>query len=118
MTAPAYAPAPISWLPAVAPPAEAMPADVYFDARGCERCGERDPCCLEFHHKDPSQKTGAIAVLCGWSWKRLEAEIAKCVVLCANCHCRAHASRDPARSRAPGARAKVSSSEAGFSWIY
>jgi len=59
--------------------------------RGCERCGEKDPCCLEFHHRDPAKKYADIPALYGWGWKRLEAEIAKCIVLCANCHCKEHA---------------------------
>lgn len=48
--------------------------------------------CLEFHHKDPSKKevTLSRAVNNGWSIERMEKEIAKCVVLCANCHRKLH----------------------------
>ncbi len=59
----------------------------------CAMCPESTTCCLEFHHKDPKKKDLAIAegVHNGWSIKRLMAEIAKCVVLCANCHRKVHA---------------------------
>lgn len=58
----------------------------------CERCGENDPICLDFHHKNPSEKEITIghAVAHGWSIERLEAEIAKCEVVCANCHRKIH----------------------------
>jgi hypothetical protein len=59
----------------------------------CERCGENHPACLGFHHADPSAKetTVAEAVKRGFGRKRLLAEIAKCEVLCANCHAKHHA---------------------------
>lgn len=55
--------------------------------RACERCGFNDPRALTFHHRDPSTKSFPIATY-AWkvSWERLVAEIAKCDVLCANCH--------------------------------
>jgi hypothetical protein len=52
--------------------------------------------CLDFHHADPAEKDidPAQAVsLKGWSIDRIRAEIAKCAVLCANCHRKAHAGR-------------------------
>ena len=58
----------------------------------CAHCGEKDPICLEFHHKDPAEKDLDIAVGMGrWSQKRLEQEIGKCMVLCSNCHKKEHA---------------------------
>lgn len=58
----------------------------------CAHCGEKDPVCLEFHHKDPAEKDLAIATgMSRWSRKRLEEEIAKCIVLCSNCHKKEHA---------------------------
>jgi hypothetical protein len=46
-----------------------------------------------FHHADPETKetTVAEAVRRGFGRKRLLAEIAKCEVLCANCHAKHHA---------------------------
>lgn len=69
----------------------------YLEARkaeiGCQACSERHPACLDFHHRDPSQKeleVSKIVHLHGWSKERIEAEIAKCDILCANCHRKLH----------------------------
>lgn len=60
--------------------------------RGCSRCPERDPVCLQFHHTDPAKKLYAIGRLYGgtWSWETILREIEKCIVLCANCHLKLH----------------------------
>lgn len=60
--------------------------------KACLTCGEADPVCLNFHHRDPDQKEIAVAdaVRNEWSNSRLLAEIAKCDVLCANCHAKRH----------------------------
>ena len=59
----------------------------------CLFCGEGSAICLDFHHKDPSTKKGAVANLV--RDKRpiheVEAEIAKCIVVCRNCHAKLHA---------------------------
>lgn len=49
--------------------------------------------CFDFHHEDGSKKEGHIARLLEGKRHReaLEAEIKKCVILCANCHRRRHA---------------------------
>ena len=54
----------------------------------CENCGEWRPECLQFHHRDPRQKEFNISewIRNGVSLETLRAEIAKCDVLCANCH--------------------------------
>ena len=53
----------------------------------CVDCGLADVLVLEFDHVTGT-KEGTIAVMVreGVSLKRLRAEIAKCVVRCANCH--------------------------------
>lgn len=58
----------------------------------CARCPESHPATLDFHHLDPAQKDRSVAkaVIQGWSIERLEREIAKCLVLCANCHRKLH----------------------------
>jgi hypothetical protein len=58
----------------------------------CRKCGEDHPACLDFHHRDPSTKLFNIsrAVLSQMSKVKILAEIAKCDVLCANCHRKAH----------------------------
>lgn len=56
-------------------------------ASGCFACGEKRIECLDFHHKD--RKTKSFNIGLNWdsvSRERLEAEVAKCQVLCANCH--------------------------------
>jgi len=56
--------------------------------RGCQSCGETDPACLDFHHPDEESKEMAVTDLItyGHGRKRLREEMAKCDVLCANCH--------------------------------
>ena len=58
-------------------------------AKGCEICGYNEhPAALQFDHIDPTQKEFNVgeAVSNSYGWSRIEAEIAKCRVLCANCH--------------------------------
>ncbi|MBI4447784.1 hypothetical protein HY643_02295 [Candidatus Woesearchaeota archaeon] len=58
----------------------------------CKRCGyDKYPEVLEFHHRDPAQKDFNISKKghCR-SWKRVEKEIKKCDLLCANCHREIH----------------------------
>lgn len=57
----------------------------------CEDCEENHPACLDFHHINPEEKRFAIANVKDFlSWSALKAEIAKCRVLCANCHRKEH----------------------------
>jgi len=58
----------------------------------CAYCSETDPACLDFHHIDPSEKEINVpwAVDWGWGVERIKREIAKCIVLCANCHRKNH----------------------------
>lgn len=62
------------------------------DARkgGCIRCEESHPSCLDFHHRDRATKDADIATMRRFGIPRLIAEIAKCDVLCANCHRKLH----------------------------
>lgn len=58
----------------------------------CLKCGENHPACLDFHHRDPSSKDGDIGGAWRlWTRERILSEIAKCDVLCANCHRKEHA---------------------------
>jgi len=56
--------------------------------RACIRCGNSDCRVLDFHHLDKDEKDGGLgqAVARNWSKERILREIAKCEVLCANCH--------------------------------
>jgi hypothetical protein len=60
--------------------------------KGCAKCGERHPACLEFHHLDPSVKgfNLAEAPTRVTDPTRILAEMAKCIVLCSNCHRKLH----------------------------
>lgn len=62
---------------------------------GCSFCKEKDFCCLEFHHKTPSQKEYEISKMISNSVSdnRIKEEIKKCIVICANCHRKLHANR-------------------------
>lgn len=61
-------------------------------ALGCQRCGSRpsESAELHFHHSDASTKSFALAKAGGRSRERIEAEVAKCEVLCAACHIDTH----------------------------
>ena len=54
-------------------------------ASGCVDCGERNPIVLDFDHVLGNKKF-TIGRGQHRSWTKVEAEIAKCVVRCSNCH--------------------------------
>jgi len=59
----------------------------------CSRCSESHQACLDFHHRDPKTKEKEVAATVsnyGWAKERILKEIAKCIVLCANCHRKEH----------------------------
>jgi hypothetical protein len=58
----------------------------YLLTHPCQSCGERDPNVLEFHHVGSKDLAITRMVTGGWSIRRIQAEISKCDVLCANCH--------------------------------
>lgn len=60
----------------------------------CKICGY-DKClaAIDFHHRDPREKDFSISLK--MSWEAIEAELAKCVALCANCHREVHAGLHP-----------------------
>ena len=65
--------------------------NAYKSERGCLYCPENDSCCLDFHHKTDNKE---FAVGKAVSWKygfdRIKNEIAKCDVVCSNCHRKLH----------------------------
>lgn len=56
---------------------------------GCEDCGTHGGK-LEHHHRDPSTKRYQVSQMSSCSQETLEAEIAKCDVLCRSCHKKRH----------------------------
>ena len=55
-------------------------------------CGEDHPACLDFHHRNPDEKEAEVSTLVGTSGSinRILKEIAKCDVVCSNCHRKKH----------------------------
>lgn len=60
----------------------------YLEEHPCVDCGESDPVVLDFDHVDPADKFDGIShmIRAAYSLARLQAEIAKCQIRCANCH--------------------------------
>jgi len=55
--------------------------------RGCTDCGYRaNPVALDFDHLPGSVKLYRVCSMAGMSRGLIDAEIAKCEVVCANCH--------------------------------
>jgi hypothetical protein len=58
----------------------------YLSTHPCEHCGESDIRVLELHHVGDKDKTVSQMVGEGLSTERIQRELEKCQVLCANCH--------------------------------
>ena len=57
----------------------------------CVSCGyDKYYGALHFHHKDPSTKSANWNKVRLWNWEKVEKELDKCDLLCANCHAEAH----------------------------
>jgi hypothetical protein len=59
-------------------------------SKGCERCEEKRHYVIDFHHKNPDEKTFTIGSTNRWTITQLKNEIKKCIRLCANCHRELH----------------------------
>jgi len=59
----------------------------------CTHCPENHYACLEFHHRDGADKDGTVSKMVHDNARTADilAEIAKCTVLCSNCHKKLHA---------------------------
>ncbi len=79
--------------------------DCLLRASGCTACAEHDPRCLQFHHRDRSQKRTNVTNLMNSSLSTIQAEIIKCDILCCNCHRKADARLETAIPRKPKGRA-------------
>lgn len=61
----------------------------------CADCGNQFPDRVyDFHHIDPAHKDFKLSSAYFMRWRKLEAELDKCVLLCSNCHRIRHASTD------------------------
>ena len=60
----------------------------YLKLHPCVDCGETNPIVLEFDHTDRSEKHFNIGEAASrrMSLRRVQAEVEKCEVRCANCH--------------------------------
>ena len=56
-----------------------------YKKQGCAKCGESRIHVIDFHHIDPTQKKFDIGIRQS-SYELLMEEIAKCILLCSNCH--------------------------------
>jgi hypothetical protein len=66
----------------------------YLKTQQCVDCGESDPLVLEFDHvRGTKEREIAKMVSNKVSWPKIEAEISKCEIRCANCHRRITAKR-------------------------
>jgi hypothetical protein len=61
----------------------------------CQDCGGIFPeYCMDFHHLDEKSKSQSLKneqksftnIACRWGKNKIDEELEKCVVLCANCH--------------------------------
>jgi hypothetical protein len=68
--------------------------DEYKSTLSC-KCGENHPDCLDFHHVNPEEKDLdiAMAINRGWGREKIMREVAKCIVVCANCHRKLHSKK-------------------------
>ena len=64
----------------------------------CSKCPENHPACIEFHHRSNNKEMSlSNAIKNGWSKDKILEEVAKCDVLCANCHRKEHWSIESGR---------------------
>lgn len=58
--------------------------------RGCSKCSENRPECLDFHHIRKKKNTISNLVRQGYSLQLIQKEILVCEILCGNCHRKEH----------------------------
>ena len=62
------------------------------EGRACVDCGENNPICLDFHHRDPTKKSSFVRMIARSTAdnNKVLLEIEKCDLICANCHRKRH----------------------------
>ena len=91
----------------------------HLQGTSCADCGERDPRILEFDHI--AGKTTEVSALVGRCTRvdLIEAEIAKCAVVCCNCHRRrTYGRRGVTRTQQSAERIKDWRIRRNFEWLY
>jgi len=64
---------------------------VEYKGGSCQGCGYRNCVqALQFHHVNPEHKDFSFSRAGSKSWERLQVELDKCVLVCANCHAEIH----------------------------
>lgn len=66
---------------------------IEYKGNKCQLCGyDRCKDALEFHHLDPNEKDFGISAK-GYTraWEKVQEELDKCILVCANCHREIHA---------------------------
>ena len=60
----------------------------YKAEKGCAICGDKRAWVLDLHHRDSDDKDRGISQMIAKNitWDKIQAEMDKCDVLCANCH--------------------------------
>ena len=58
----------------------------YLSTHPCVQCGESNPVVLEFHHEHSKEYPVSLMINGGYPIAKIQVEIDKCQVLCANCH--------------------------------
>lgn len=66
---------------------------IQYKGGQCSLCGYNHcPAALEFHHRDPKRKDFGVSMNgLTRAWSKVQTEIDKCVLVCANCHREIHA---------------------------
>lgn len=68
---------------------EAKVKAILYKGGKCEHCGYESlehPTVFDFHHTDADTKDFKISSIIHYSWAKVEIELDKCILLCANCH--------------------------------
>lgn len=60
----------------------------YKTSKGCAVCGEKRHWVLDLHHRDGKEKEDTVSNMLrkNVSWEKIQEELDRCEVLCANCH--------------------------------
>ena len=57
-----------------------------LEKASCMDCGYKNWTALQFDHREPSLKSFEMSKMSGRSFGAVKAEVAKCDIVCANCH--------------------------------